>query len=314
MLAGGLCSMAGCGSDPRPKWVSLARGFQPRDLEQQVAEWEREATSAEGAPTGTESVPQAFGLELLHALAAAAWQPSAAPGCHTAPLPAGALRACGLPPRLIGRGREYRPAGAERELVPGEVRRDGNRLILRLPAETNVVPPTLLVLGLAGAAPSEHPLPPSAWRVGTGVGTFVLELPKGAEREGPGAPRLFAELVLVAEPRALAPFEYRLDVERVTLCWPGDEPPPAMQLALRLENGRNTDGTWQLRIGRFCGNGIPVWSGEREELTCDLPPASALSFRFVHGGLTEREPVRARVRLDGEVLVERTLAERRLPS
>ncbi len=303
-LALALAALAACSADPGPSWSSLAFAFQPRTLAQQVAEWEHAA----GAPTGTRSEPQAFGLGLVHPVAAEAWRPAEVPGCYGYALPAGALAACGVAPRLVGRGREYPAAEAGRELAPGEVRREGKRLLLRLPAATNVVPRGLLVLETPGAAASEQALPSSAWRVGEGVGLFVLELPPAAARADGPAPRLFAELVPVEEERALAPFEYRVDERHLTLCWPGDGPPPAMQLAVRLENGREQDGSWQLRLGRFCGNGIPVWSGGREELVRDVPPSSALSFRFVHGGRARAGEVRARVRLDGEVLFERTFA------
>jgi arylsulfatase A-like enzyme len=70
-----------------------------------------------------------------------------------------------------------------------------------------------------------------------------------------------------------------------------------------VENGRSVNAHWQLRLGRFCGNGLPVWSGAREERLLDLPAASELAFRFVHGA-RDAAPVRARVRLDGEVVWE----------
>src|SRR5262245_59790434 len=177
-LALGVALAAGCGPAPEPpRWVSLAQGLRPRTLAEQVAEWERAAP----APTGTRTEPETLGLGLHHDVAASDWRAAAAPDTFTVELPAGAFRACGIPARLIGRGREYTAAGPGRELVPGEVRCEGTRLVVRLQAKTNFVPPSLLVLGLGGAAPAEHPVPSSAWQVGDAVGSFWLELPKNAD-------------------------------------------------------------------------------------------------------------------------------------
>ena len=275
-----------------------------------MAEWERAAPG----PTGTISEPQPLGWGLRHEIRASDWQPAGA-GQFTFLLPQGALRASGLWPRLIGRGREYPVTEAGRELSLGEVRLSGNQLALRLAAETPQAPPCLLVLGRPDGTSAEHAVRSADWKVGQEVGTFVLELPKGAVPAGAPAPRLFADLVRIEaqpgsrdEARALAPFEYRFDAERLTLGWPGTDPPPAMQLTQRLENGRDVDGTWQLRLGRFCGNGIPVWSGGREELRLDVPPASELSFRFAYGAHPGSGSVTARVRLDGAPLFERRFA------
>jgi hypothetical protein len=77
-----------------------------------------------------------------------------------------------------------------------------------------------------------------------------------------------------------------------------------MELVARLENGRDADGLWQVRLGRFCGLGIPVWSGAREELVTDIPGASELSFRFAHASRSATEPVHARITLEAETLFE----------
>jgi hypothetical protein len=298
LLAGPLALLAGaCAPDPGPpRWISLAQGFEPRALAEQVAEWERAA----GASTGTRVLPQPFGLGLEHALPPDSWRATETAGLYAAELPRGALRACGLPPRLIGRGHEYPRAPEGRAPALGEFRLTGTRLQLTLAARTNVVPPTVLVIG-AG----EHAVPSSAWRVDERVGGFALELPPAAAAAGPEALRLFAELVRVEDARALAPFEYRAEAQRVLLAWPGETPPPAMQLALRLETGRAQAGHWELRLGRLCGNGIPVWSGAREELVRDLPAESELSFRFAFVGA---DAVVARVRLADETLWEQLFA------
>ncbi len=296
-LALGTCALAGCAGEREPSWMALTRTFAPRALSAQVAEWERAAPT----PTGTQLVPQDLGLGLELAIADAEWQPAETPSCYTLALPGGAWRACGLRPRLIGRGREYPRAPADRPLEPGEIRLEPGRLTLRLPAEISPVPPSLLVLGA-----NERVLPSSSWRVESAVGTFSLALPAAVASAAADEARLFAQLVRVDEARALAPFEYHIEDRRLTLCWPGDERPSSMRLAVRLENGRRDEGRWELRLGRFCGTGIPVWSGAREELALDVPPASELSFRFVHGGESESGAVAIRVRLDGEMLGERS--------
>lgn len=301
VLALGACALAGCLDEREPSWVGLTRAFEPRALTEVIAGWER----ATPGPSGTRVVPQDIGLGLE--LEVAEWEPAETPGCFDLALPGGAWRACGLRPRLVGRGREYPRAPADRAPEPGEVSTETGRLVLRLPAEISPVPPSVLALGADGAA-GEQAIPSSAWRVESAPGTFSLALPAGVAAAD-GA-RLFAQLVRVDEARALAPFEYRVESRgkgrSLTLCWPGEGRPPAMRLAVRLENGRHDEGRWELRSGRFCGTGIPVWSGGREELALDVPPASELSFRFVHGGETEAGAVAIRVWLDGELLGERS--------
>jgi arylsulfatase A-like enzyme len=293
--------LAACGSEPAPVWVALARGFEPRSLELQVAAWERAAPE----PTGTTCWPLSPGASLSHVVAPGAWQPAEVPGCLAAPLPHGAFRASGAEARLVGRGREYGRVDAAAIPAPGEFRVEEERLTLRVTADVKRAPPTVLVFARANGVRTQLPLPPSAWRTGDLASSFWLPLPKHAEGLDPAAMQLFAELVRVDEERALAPFEYRVEGERVLLCWP-DGAPPLTELAARLENGRAVDGQWQVRLGRFCGAAIPVWSGEREELESDLAPGSELSFRFVHGARTGE--VRARIALDGETLFERVFA------
>lgn len=300
----GALALAACGSEPTPPvWLSLARGFEPRPLAQQVAEWEREAS----APTGTRAESLSPGMSLRREYAATEWQPAEAPGCFALELPSGAFQRSGTQPRLVGRGREYPRVEAGRIPAAGEFRIEANRLTLRVAADRKRAPPTVLVVARSGEAPSELALPPSAWRTGELSGSFWLALPKSAALADPHGARLFAELACVEEPRALEPFEYRLGDGRLVLCWP-DDAPPAVHLAARLENGREVDGQWQVRLGRLCGTGIPVWSGAREELVTDLPPASELSFRFAHGTRSSTAEVRARIWLDEEVLFEHSFA------
>ncbi|MSR61172.1 MAG: hypothetical protein EXS08_01825 [Planctomycetes bacterium] len=291
-----------CGAEPEgPRWLPLARGFQPRPIEAQVAEWERAA----GATTGNSSAPEPLGHGLTHALAAGDWRREEA-GLYSLALPGGAFRASGLRPKLIAHGAEYARGVAGQGLALDECRVEGRRLVLRLAAATREPPPTLLRVQFNDKpAPVEVALLPAQWKTGDSMGTYWIELPAKAVLEGENAPRLLTEPVRVDLARALEPFEYRFEGERLLLRLPGEAPGEA-KLALRLEPGRAVNGNWQLRLGRFCGDGLPVWSGAREELVRDVPAESRLSFHFAFQSWSDA-PVTFRVRLDGEPLSERTL-------
>jgi len=302
-LAALALSVAACGSEPDgPRWLPLARGFHPRPTEAQVAEWERAA----GAQTGNTSAPEPLGYGLSHAIPADAWRREES-GLWSLALPGGAFRAAGLRPKLVARGAEYARGSSGRELALNECRVEGRRLVLRLAAATREPPPTLLRVKLADKpAPFEQPLLPAQWKTGDSMGTYWIELPPKAVLEGEDAPRLSSEPVRVDAARALEPFEYRFEGERLLLRWP-DEAPAEARLVLRLETGRTVNGNWQLRLGRFCGDGLPVWSGAREELVRDVPAESELSFRFAFQGSSEG-PVSWRVLVDGVACSERTLS------
>jgi len=295
LVAGAAC--AGCGAEPPPpRWIELARGFEPSPLSDRVAAWER----AE-APTGNEVREHPPSLELRHRYSSSDWRPGPRPGLHVLPLPGGAFRAGGLAPRLHGRGQEYpRATGAA---APGQVEGAGKGLRLVLAPEDGRPPPTVVVLERPGGAPLEIPIASTDWFVeDERPGSFRLDPPRTVSLE---RARLFAELVRVEEPRRLGPNEYRLEDEEITLCVP-DGAPPAVELVAHLETGRNVDGQWQLRLGRFCATGIPVWSGEREELVTEIPPASALRFRFAHASVAEAGTVRLRVWLDDATIFDST--------
>ncbi len=136
------------------------------------------------------------------------------------------------------------------------------------------------------------PLPRGAFDHGTpgfltvGVEGATLSPENGAEQPGPGK---------------LALADGRL---RMTLP-PGELPPELMTLSQRLEHGRpGPSGFWQVRTGPLVGAGIPVWSGEREELRLDLPAASRLNFVARWSSRQTSGPVVFRVRLDGETRFE----------
>jgi arylsulfatase A-like enzyme len=166
-----------------------------------------------------------------------------------------------------------------------------------------------------------HPMPRSAWERAGDQGdesdTWIAAMPGGAFAYG--APSFLQlrsgdqPIVSVPDGRELAPRTFRLESGRLHLRLTGGAEPPAdLVLVQRMESGRlPADGVWQVRIGDEFGSGIPVWSGEREELACALPAASRLSFEARY--LSRQEgTVRLRVRLDGEVVHESSEDSRRL--
>lgn len=286
----------------------LARGFEPRPLSERVADWERQA----GGPTGTEILPHPPGVRLVRRYAASEWQPTVLEGefverDFALTIPEGACRISGARLRLFGRGREFPPtAGGEGVPGPGEIRCERTRLTLVLPRGAAAVPPTILRIESPDGVPREHALASDSWRAGEAPGTFWIDAPRGTTLDRPGSVRLFAELARVEDARALGTGEYRVEKERVLLRWT-DGSPPAVELVAQIEHGRSVNGQWQLRLGGYCATGLPVWSGERQALECDLPPASQLTFRFVHAAAADSGPVAIRVRLDEALLFERRM-------
>src|SRR5262249_5351304 len=109
--------LGACGAAPEPpRWISLARGFEPRPLAEQVAGWERAA----GALAGTVATPLTPGMSLTRACASSDWQRAEPPGCFAVPIPAGAFRASGAEVRLVGRGREFARVDSATSPAPGE--------------------------------------------------------------------------------------------------------------------------------------------------------------------------------------------------
>jgi arylsulfatase A-like enzyme len=150
-----------------------------------------------------------------------------------------------------------------------------------------------------------HALDAAAWTAGPDAGTWRAPRPRGAFAFGaPFSLQLAAggrDLVQALPGRELRPGTFRQESDHVLLCLPPDAPPPAdAVLRQQLWRGRSaSDGVWCLYSGTESGAGIPVWSGEREELLVDVPAASrfACSVRFV--GAVESGPVTVRVLLDG---------------
>jgi arylsulfatase A-like enzyme len=157
----------------------------------------------------------------------------------------------------------------------------------------------------------ERAIAPSDWQPGDGEGRWTLEIPAGAFRYASAFLRLAIEghpTERVPELGDLAVDRYAVQGTQLTLCLAPDSTAPAATLHGRLENGGSFDGQWRVRAGTFFGPGIPVWSNGAEELERALPPDSQLQFRFAFVSEQRASPVRYRVRLDGQIVLERELA------
>jgi arylsulfatase A-like enzyme len=85
--------------------------------------------------------------------------------------------------------------------------------------------------------------------------------------------------------------------------------PAELRLRAFVDRGEAENGAWRVSVGRWTGDGIPVWTGERVELVRDLPAASALRVATLARALAPAgEPAGAeaifRVRVDGELVLE----------
>ncbi len=206
----------------------------------------------------------------------------------------------------LARGFEPRPLT---ELVERWERADGDT--------GNRARPVTAGIGL------EHTLARPDWSLDPATGDWLAPLPRGAFRYGSegftrlSAPdRKFKRSDFVSRFRfkpfedELAEDEFVCEGERIRLHLASGEVPPAeATLSQRLENGHEVEGSWEARVGGFRGLAIPVFSGEREELRCDLPPGSQLSFLAVHHARTREKTCRLRVLLDGQEIFEHEFAD-----
>ncbi len=156
----------------------------------------------------------------------------------------------------------------------------------------------------------ELALPAAAWTPAYEPGGWTAALPE--DGAFPFLQHHFVRLTAGEHQFAWARTKDELDPGKFTIAgarlWirlpPGEPPPENALLSERLENGRPVGGGWQVRVGTLNALGIPVWTGLREEVACEIPPRSALSFVAQFAGATDAGPVRFRVLLDGETLVE----------
>jgi len=302
LLASAFVALGACGkARPAARWIPLARGFEPRPLAEQLAEWEQAAPR----PSATRIEVQPPGVLLERPIATEEWA-RAGEGLLSFTLPDGALKRSGARLGLVGRACELALAAPGSPPAPGEIQIDGRRLLMRLPAGARRAIPVVLVRALEHGGEREIELPAADWRAGESAGVYGLEFAGVASAHVSAGVRAYARFTRVdAAPGAA--FEYALDGERVLLALPGDAP-LVSTLVSTLDVGEDVDGSWRLRVGQQSANGIPVWSGTRAELGCDLPPESQLAFRFVHAAPPGATPVVARVFLDGELLLERSFA------
>ncbi len=154
----------------------------------------------------------------------------------------------------------------------------------------------------------EHEIARTEWTRVDDEGTWIAPLPGGALGYGiPGFLRIAVGGEKLAPENgvcALNPGQIALESRGLVMTLPnGALPAESMMLSQRFEHGRPASGAWQVRMGAQIGDGIPVWSGEREEITCPIPPRSRLSF-FARW-TSRAAPGRAvfRVELDGESIV-----------
>jgi len=158
-----------------------------------------------------------------------------------------------------------------------------------------------------------HPLARAAWSAGAEPGVWTSAFPGGAFGHGTSAPG-FLLLESSAGNAVEAPPDaprrkntFRVSGGRVELCLPaGVEPAADLRLVQYVENGRASDGAWQVRVGNDeCHVGIPVWSGTTVAVECRLPSASRLSFEPRFLTRAAPAPVTLRVRLDDALVFER---------
>jgi len=86
--------------------------------------------------------------------------------------------------------------------------------------------------------------------------------------------------------------------------------PERARYSVYVDRGAARGGAWRVAMDRYACDAIPVWSGERQSVACELPAGSALSFATAAVAGVPRGPgagparVTFRVRLDGEVVFQ----------
>ena len=153
------------------------------------------------------------------------------------------------------------------------------------------------------------------WTPGDAPGTWSADRPRtGAFARYPdGRLRLAAgerELRRVRAPLVPGDGEYDVRGDRILLTLaPGEPSPGPVTYGVRIGNGGAVDDTWRLLKSDRVGTGIPVWSGEREELVCDIPPHSSLRVvtswdAGLSTQLADDRPGRVRILLDGAPVLD----------
>ncbi len=160
---------------------------------------------------------------------------------------------------------------------------------------------------------------PEVWRPDRIEGQWVCDVPLGGKLERFEAGRIELEGDRLAFRQVETPrrdevdaFErgvFYLTPGRVHLRPEGGERPPPLDYGVDLDRGEEREGRWRTWVGGISGEGLPVWPGTREEVTCTLPPNSQLTFATAYQSLlpSSQGSARFRVRVDGEQVFEHTL-------
>ncbi len=152
----------------------------------------------------------------------------------------------------------------------------------------------------------EATLTPADWTAGEVAGRWSAPRPRdGAFAYRPdGRTRLAAgdlEFRRVLEGTPPEAGDYLVEEQRLHLALAPDAPLPAKVVyGVRVGNGRPDEGRWRVSDGSRVAAGIPVWTGEREVLTRDVPADCALSVVVRWSGPRDGERPTLRVLLDGE--------------
>ena len=198
----------------------------------------------------------------------------------------------------------------ETRIAPGEPWLEaaigGERLVLDPEEGGNGVWVSAL---LAADAWEVAPFGTSVWRARRPLWGVGLPEKSGQEPqrlESAGAVFDFVPFTVELVQRSLEPGTFTGVVEFVYLKTDG-EPPPDCTYITFVERGRSVNGRWRVGLERFQCDGIPLWPGQTEELTIDVPEASALYFRTAGVGTAQHlgqvaGHITFRVLLDGEEL------------
>ncbi len=165
----------------------------------------------------------------------------------------------------------------------------------------------------------ETTIPRDRWHAKETPGQWWTPRPRtgGFEQFPEGPTRLAAgenDFKRFAGEGTIEPGRFLATSERIFLALgQGEEPPERMIFGVRAGSGLSFDDVWHVRWQDGSGAGIPVWSGEREEVEADVPPHSqlwvSLAFSPPAASPSAPEKPRFRILLDGEPLFEHELGE-----
>ena len=90
-----------------------------------------------------------------------------------------------------------------------------------------------------------------------------------------------------------------------------ETPPVGLLFGVRTTSGQSTEGVWRVLLGNRVAAGLPVWSGSKETIACDVRHPARLRFaaQFRPGSSSGDAPATFRVRSQDELLWEREVGE-----